>query len=138
MLTTDIKQVEWYAAQYRAWGIAVYFENLHADDDVEPGLPVFSREGEFMGFLYDPSDADPAQSELDERSRRAAEWSKRCAVLHAEETKLLETIKARCAKSGCTMRFGYGCPRSQHKHGGCVELIKHHRKARDEENRHAS
>jgi len=26
MLTTDIKQVEWYAAQYRAWGVAVYFE----------------------------------------------------------------------------------------------------------------
>jgi len=35
MITTDIKQVEWYAAQKRAWGVAVYFENLHADDDDE-------------------------------------------------------------------------------------------------------
>ena len=33
ILTTDIKQVEWYAAQYRAWGVAVYFENLRAYDE---------------------------------------------------------------------------------------------------------
>jgi hypothetical protein len=138
MLTTDIKQVEWYVAQYKAWGVAVYFENLHADDDVERGLPVFSREGEFTGRLYDPADADLAQSELDERRRRGAECSKQREAAAVKEAELREIIKARCAKSGCTMRFGYGCPRSEHKHGGCVELIKHCRRARDEENRHAS
>lgn len=58
MITTDIRQVEWYITQYRAWGIAVYFHDLRADDDVEQGLPVFSREGEFIGFLYDASDAE--------------------------------------------------------------------------------
>ena len=84
-----------------------------------------------------PISAAP-QSELDERSRRAAEWSKHCAVVHAKETKLLETINARCIKSGCNKKFGTGCPRSEHRHGGCAELIKHHRRARDEENRHAS
>jgi hypothetical protein len=133
MLTTDIKQVEWYVTQYKAWGVAVYCDLY--DDDVER-LPVF-REGEFIGWLYDPADADLAQSELVERERRAAEWSKHCAVISAKEIKLLATIKARCAKSGCTKRFGYD-PRSEHKHGGCVELIKHHRRARDEENRQAS
>ena len=90
------------------------------------------------GWLYDPADADLAQSELDERDRRAAECSKQREAAAVKEAELRETIKARCAKSGCTMRFGYGCPRSEHKHGGCVELIKHYRRARDEENRHAS
>jgi hypothetical protein len=42
----------WYAAQLRAWGVAVYFENLHAYDDDQTGLPVF-RDGEFIGWLYD-------------------------------------------------------------------------------------
>jgi hypothetical protein len=137
MLTIDIKQVEWYAAQHRAWGIAVYFENLHSDNDVEQGLPVFSREGEFIGFLYNPADADLAQSELVERDRRAAEWLKHCAVIRAESDVLHETIKARCNKAGCTFRFGYdGCARSESY--ACVELIKHYRRVRDEENIRAS
>jgi hypothetical protein len=138
MLTTDIKQVEWYVAQYRAWGVAVYFENLHADDDVERGLPVFSRDGEFIGWLYDPADADLAQSELDERERRAAEWREHCAVISAKEIKLLAAIKTRCIESGCSKKFGEGCPRGKHKYAGCVELAEYHRKARDEENSHAS
>jgi hypothetical protein len=137
MITTDIKQVEWYAAQKRAWGVAVYFENLHADDDDEKGLPVF-RNGRFIGWLYDPADVDLAQSELDERERRAAEWREHCAVIHAERTKLLATIKARCIESGCSKKFGEGCPRGKHKYSGCVELAEHHRRARDEENRLAS
>jgi hypothetical protein len=119
----------WYVAQYKAWGVAVYCDLYDDDDDVER-LPVF-REGEFIGWLYDPADADLAQSELDERDRRAAECSKQREAAAVKEAELRETIKARCAKSGCTMRFGYGCPRSEHKHGGCVELIKHHRRARD-------
>jgi hypothetical protein len=136
MLTTDIKQVEWYVAQYKAWGVAVYCDLYDDDDDDVERLPVF-REGEFIGWLYDPADADLAQSELDERDRRAAECSKQREAAAVKEAELRETIKARCAKSGCTMRFGYGCLRSEHKHGGCVELIKHHRRARDEEDRHA-
>jgi hypothetical protein len=132
----DIKQVEWYAAQQKAWGVAVYFENLHADDDVER-LPVF-REGEFIGWLYDPADADLAQSELVERERRSAEWSKHCAVISAKEIKLLATIRARCIESGCSKKFGEGCPRGKHKHSGCVELAEHHRSERDEEGRQAS
>jgi hypothetical protein len=137
MLTTDIKQVEWKAAQWRAWGVAVYFENLLAYEDDQTGLPVF-RDGEFIGWLYDPADADLAQSELDERERRAAEWREHCAVISAKEAKILATIKARCIESGCSKKFGEGCPRGKHKYAGCVELAEYHRKARDEENRHAS
>jgi hypothetical protein len=129
MLTTDIKQVEWYVAQYKAWGVAVYCEFYDDDDDDVERLPVF-REGEFIGWLYDPADADLAQSELDERDRRAAERIKQREAAAVKEAELDATIKARCAKSGCAMRVGYGCPRSEHKHGGCVEIIKHFR-ARD-------
>jgi hypothetical protein len=134
MITTDIKQVEWYAAQYRAWGVAVYFENLRAYDDDQTGLPVF-RGGEFLGWLYDPADADLAQAELDERERRAAEWREHCAVISAKEAKIFAAIKARCIESGCRHNPGEGCPRSEHRHGGCVEIIKHHKRARDEETR---
>jgi hypothetical protein len=99
MLATDIKQVEWYVAQFKAWGVAVYCDPYDDyDDDVER-LPVF-REGEFIGWLYDPADADLAQSELDERDRRAAEWSKHCAVLHARGEEHAEIIKRLKAK-GC-------------------------------------
>jgi hypothetical protein len=126
MLTNDIKQVEWYVAQYKAWGLAVYCDPDDYDDYVER-LPVF-REGKYIGSLYDPADADLAQSELDERDRRAAERGNEREAAAVKEAELREVIKARCAKSGCTMRFGYGCPRSEHKHGGCVELIKHFRR----------
>jgi hypothetical protein len=129
MLTTDIKQVEWYAAQYKAWGVAVYFEDLHAYDDDQTGLRVF-RDGEFIGWLYDPADADLAQSELDERDRRAAEWREHCAVTSAKEAKLRAIIKARCVESGCSKKIGEGCPRSEYKHGGCVEIIEYCRKER--------
>jgi hypothetical protein len=133
MITTDIKQVEWYAAQYRAWGVAVYFENLHADDGDKRGLPVFCDD-EFIGWLYNPADADLAQSELDERERRAAERREHCAVVSAKGEKLHATIKARCIESGCSKKFGEGCPRSEHKHGGCVELIDYYRRReRDDE-----
>jgi hypothetical protein len=136
MLTTDIKQVEWKAAQWRAWGVAVYFENLRAYDNDQTGLTVF-RDGEFIGWLYDPADADLAQSELDERERRAAEWREHCAVISAKKAKIFATVKARCIESGCSRKFGEGCPRSEHKHGGCVEIIKHYKRARDEETRQA-
>lgn len=135
-ITTDIKQVEWYAAQYRAWGAAVYFANLRAHNDDQRGLTVF-RDGEFIGWLYDPADADLAQSELDERERRAAEWRDHCAVVSAKEARILATIKARCIESGCSKKIGEGCPRSEYKHGGCVEIIKHCKRTRDEETRQA-
>jgi hypothetical protein len=118
VLTNDIEQVEWYAAQYKTWGAAVYFENLYADDT-----------DNFTPSLYDPADADLAQSELDERERRAAEWRAHCEVINANGAERRETIKAWCTESGCAMRFGYGCPRSEHKNGGCVELIKYYKGA---------
>jgi hypothetical protein len=129
ILTTDMKQVEWYVAQYRAWGFAIYFEDLHSDnDDAAERPPVFSRGGEFIGFLHDACDAERAQSELGERDRRAAERCQQRKAAAVKEAQLRETVKTRCAKYGCTMRVGYGCPRSEHKHGGCVELSKHFRK----------
>jgi hypothetical protein len=133
ILTNDIKQVEWYAAQYKAWGVAVYCEPYDDDDEDVERLPVY-RGGKFIGRLYDPADAELAQSELDERDRRVAECRRQAEADAVKAAERREIIKARCAKSGCAMRpFGHGCPRSEHDRGGCVELIKYYRMARDEE-----
>jgi hypothetical protein len=127
ILTNDIKVVEWYVAERKAHGVAVYFEEERKDDDEdgdgeyysfgrkdEDGkvTPVFhdDYDGRFIGFLYDRADYATAIEELAYRDKYHTK-PRLAAIKANDERDALEAaeIKARCEASGCKGRLDKPC-----------------------------
>jgi hypothetical protein len=139
MLTNDIKVVEWYVAERKAHGVAVYYDEERIDDD-ESGdgeYYCYAREdengesaliyhdGEFIACLYDRADTQIAHAELAYRDKYRAECSAKLEADSAARAIEDAEIKERCKASGCVRKWGEPCKHTL-KFSLCPEYLRYH------------
>jgi len=139
ILTNDIKVVEWYVADHKAHGVAVYFTEEHKDDDESGGgeyyfyprqdengesAPIY-HDGKCIGCLYDRADTQTALAELAYRDKYRAERSAKEEADSAARAIEDAEIKERCKASGCVRKWGEPCKHTL-KFSRCPEYLRYH------------
>jgi hypothetical protein len=139
ILTNDIKVVEWFVAERKADGVAVYFDEERKDDDEDAdgeyywypredengeSAPIY-HDGIFIGFLYDRADTQIALAELAYRDQFRAEELARIEIDNAAREKHSAAMKLRCIANGCgNKKWGARCPHSE-KSSICAEIDRY-------------
>jgi hypothetical protein len=139
ILTNDIKVVEWYVAERKAHGVAVYFSEERKDDDENgdgeyycypredengESAPIY-HDGKFIGCLYDGADTQTALAELAYRDKYRAERSAKVQADSAARAIEDAEIKERCEASGCVRKWGEPCKHTL-KFNRCPEYLRYH------------
>jgi len=139
ILTNDIKVVEWYVAERKAHGVAVYFTEERKDDDEDgdgeyycypredengESAPIY-HDGECIGWLYDRVDTQTALAELAYRDKYRAERLAKVQADNAARAIENAEIDERCKASGCVRKWGEPCKHTL-KFGLCPEYLRYH------------
>ena len=139
ILTNDIKVVEWYVAERKANGVAVYFTEERKDDDEDgdgeyycypredengESAPIY-HDGKFIDCLYDRADTQTALAELAYRDKYRAERSAKVQADSAARAIEDAEIEERCKASGCVRKWGEPCKHTL-KFSRCPEYLRYH------------